>query len=346
MISSVGTATSYQKHQPFIIVARSTGFNNKFDSEHQSGSNETAATVTGRVVRNPNGGRPGGKYEEMVLQQHHQQQSRESHGEGGGGGSSSSGSDHYGMAAPSTSMSAGNSNGMSAAPRLHPKKRKYDPAETEQFATDLSAPTDGYAQQQPRQVHLEQQQQQQQHPPPPNTETQVVYSQSGGMPVEIMVSSGSSGVVTTTSVATTEASAMEMMGRDDQQQQHPRNVSNPRTIPELDLRDWCETRVLAKYKKGESVYVQGVIKASDYAAELVVEFEGPEGGLRQTYDVINCNRFDIIADASPSISDVSALVMWDRENLHDSLLSLIAGENRQPGLCADADPGFGRVRVR
>lgn len=297
MISSIGTTTSYQKHQPFIIVARSTGFNNNSDSEHRSGSNETA-TVAGRVVGNPNGGSPGGKYEEMVLQQHHQQQSRESLGEGGGGGgSSSSGSDHYGMAAPSTSMSSGNSNGMSAAPRLHPKKRKYDPTETEQFATDLSGGTDGYAH--PGQVHLEQQ-----HQPPPNTEPQVVYSQSGGMPVEILVSSGNVGssgmVITTTSATTTEPSAMEM-------QQHQRAVSNPRTIPELDLRDWCETRVLAKYKKGESVYVQGVIKASDYAAELLVEFEGPEGGLRQTYDVINCNRFDIIADASPSISDVSSL---------------------------------------
>lgn len=211
----------------------------------------------------------------MVLQHQQtpqqQQQSVES-GDGGGGGSVShismsmgSGSAMASSSSSSSSSSGGNGGGGGAlnAPRLHPKKRKYDPSEAEHYATDLSA----VQQQQPQQPQQE-----------------VHESEGGG---------GGEGGET--------VKQEEMDTQQQQQQSH-----DIRTQPELDLRDWCETRVLAKYKKGESVYVQGVIKSSDNAAQLVVEFEGPDGaGLRQTYDVINSNRFDIIADASPSISDVS-----------------------------------------
>lgn len=275
VISSVGTTTS--SYQPLLVVS-APGFAG--GRQYRLVANECEGE---QVPPEPCAGNV--KYVEMVLQQEqsphrHLGQSKEmatSDGSGSGAG------DQYGAGAPShISMNMGGSSMAATAPRLHPKKRKYDPTESEQFATDLSAQS-------------QQQQQQQQH------ETGVSYSPGGGVAAELTVSSSSSsGHVAMKTDGVTAASAMdEVMVSTREEGQRSR------TVPELDLRDWCETRVLAKYKKGESVYVQGVIKSSDAATELVVEFEGPEGGLRQTYDVINSNRFDIIADASPSISDVS-----------------------------------------
>ena len=143
--------------------------------------------------------------------------------------------------------------------------------------------------------------------------------------------------------AAPETSAIDMSGPRQQQQQEQRHPVPSRPVPELDLKDWSETRVLAKYKKGESVFVQGVIKASDCATDLVVEFEGPEGGLRQTYDVINSNRFDIIADASPSISDVRGWFQFDCTGFNTCPLP---GDGGQPGVCAHPGAGPGRVRLR
>lgn len=315
MISSVGTTTtttSYQKQHQQIIVANAgcSGTTQSRSESSASSSNEAATTAVGDGFKNPaaEGTAPGSrKYEEMVLQnqqqQHHRVSPKFESTEINSGGTG----DYYGgtagAATTTTSMSevANGSVGGGgptsigvvavAPPRLHPKKRKYDPTEAEQFATDLSAGGGGQSQQRDGSYaqHLE--------------TGSVVFSQSSGggiPPVEVMVSAGGlasgGGVVVATSTIA-ETSAMAGGGP---------AVNNARPIPELDLRDWCETRVLAKYKRSENVYVQAVIKSSDSAVELLVEFEGSEGGFRQKYDVINCNRFDIIADASPSISDVSA----------------------------------------
>ena len=220
------------------------------------------------------------------------------------------------MSMGSNGMMAGVASSGISAPRLHPKKRKYDPAEAEeQFATDLSALGQQQKQNSPQEATY--------NSPPTSSaiqqpmemtmaEAQQQLSQSLSSTISTSAPTGSSSsvsghVMVRTSSAIEEPGAggtMVVMGRRQTEAEEEQRVS--RTTPELDLRDWCETRVLAKYKKGESVYVQGVIKVSDVATELVVEFEGPEGGcVRQTYDVINSNRFDIIADASPSISDVS-----------------------------------------
>lgn len=78
-----------------------------------------------------------------------------------------------------------------------------------------------------------------------------------------------------------------------------------RVATELDLSDWCDTRVLAKYEK-MGVYVPGVIKQAKSPLEVLIEFESIEAGLTQTYNVISeeAHRLDIVSDASPSISDI------------------------------------------
>lgn len=287
MISSVGTS-AYQKHDhQSIIVVTAAG-----------GGGVRCPKGSASISDSANRGEASVKYVEMVLQQKNHSPSQQQDEPIGGGG-------QYG-----TSMSANsitNVNGLSsggimaaAVPRLHPKKRKYDPTETELFATDLSrqqgsegAYSGGHNFEQP--------------PPPSSTASSSVVLNQVTVSCSSNSSSGSGEGGGHTVVITTMAGDPKAVGRDPQQQrQVTRDLLNcGRTeVPELDLRDWCDTRVLAKYKEGESVYVQGVIKASETATELVVEFETPEGALRQTYDVINCNRLDIIADASPSISDV------------------------------------------
>lgn len=236
------------------------------------------------------------QYVEMVLQHEQQQLGGSSHHQQAKEATTATdrdcgSGDQYGGPASHMSMSMGSNgvmlagNSSSSAPRLHPKKRPYVNEAEGQFST--GGQEGNYSQQQQSTFQSPQQ----------TNEASLGYPSPGGDVIVASSSAGSGGggVVITTTTSAMERQPLELV------QSQSRRVQQP----ELDLRDWCETRVLAKYKKGESVFVQGVIKSSDVATELLVEFEGPDGGLRQTYDVINSNRFDIIADASPSVSDVS-----------------------------------------
>lgn len=69
----------------------------------------------------------------------------------------------------------------------------------------------------------------------------------------------------------------------------------------IDLSEWCNHRVLAKRN---NIYVPGVIKTSNITNAVIVEFDYPEGTRQTYYDIFNAGRFDIICDASPSLSDV------------------------------------------
>lgn len=70
----------------------------------------------------------------------------------------------------------------------------------------------------------------------------------------------------------------------------------------IDLREWCNHRVLAKQKDH---YVSGVIRSCDEKDKIHVEFDPPNGGTFVYQNIFNTGQFDIVSDASPSISDVS-----------------------------------------
>lgn len=70
----------------------------------------------------------------------------------------------------------------------------------------------------------------------------------------------------------------------------------------IDLREWCNHRVLAKQKDH---YVSGVIRSCDEKDKIHVEFDPPNGGTFVYHNIFNTGQFDIVSDASPSISDVS-----------------------------------------
>jgi hypothetical protein len=57
--------------------------------------------------------------------------------------------------------------------------------------------------------------------------------------------------------------------------------------------------------KRKDVYVPGVIRPVAVKNSILVEFDHPEGCKQVYNDIFMTGRFDIISDASPSISDVS-----------------------------------------
>lgn len=75
----------------------------------------------------------------------------------------------------------------------------------------------------------------------------------------------------------------------------------------VDLSEWINHRVLAKRK---DIYVPGVIRSSDIANSVLVELDHPEGQREIYHDIFSSGRFDVISDASPSISDVSLIVIF------------------------------------
>lgn len=69
----------------------------------------------------------------------------------------------------------------------------------------------------------------------------------------------------------------------------------------IDLSEWCDYRVLAKRN---DYYASGIIKVVQRPDTLVVEFDHPEGCKLVYQDLFNTGKHLIISDASPSISDV------------------------------------------
>lgn len=77
---------------------------------------------------------------------------------------------------------------------------------------------------------------------------------------------------------------------------------NNEAMETLDLMDWYNHRVLVKHG---DYYVPGCIRTATTANSIQVELNHPEGAMLEYYDVLDSGRFDVISDASPSVSDVS-----------------------------------------
>ncbi len=74
----------------------------------------------------------------------------------------------------------------------------------------------------------------------------------------------------------------------------------------LDLSEWCNQRVLAKQNE---YYATGVTRSSSSgSSSIAVEFDYPEGSVKVFRDVFGNGRFDVISDASPPVNEVSQFV--------------------------------------
>lgn len=91
------------------------------------------------------------------------------------------------------------------------------------------------------------------------------------------------------------------------QQQHHSHPAIPMdsSIDTLDLMQWENHRVLAKQG---AYFVAGCIRTAISHNSVLVELNHPEGTTQVYTDVLDSGRFNVISDACPSNSDVSAVV--------------------------------------
>lgn len=90
------------------------------------------------------------------------------------------------------------------------------------------------------------------------------------------------------------------------QQQSSSVASNEEIV--LNLRDWNNTRVLAKL---DNYYAPGITRQPSSSAindvppnSIIVEFDPPENSSHLYTDVLNSGRYNVILDASPPAADV------------------------------------------
>jgi hypothetical protein len=77
--------------------------------------------------------------------------------------------------------------------------------------------------------------------------------------------------------------------------------SSSSTAPCVDLREWCNQRVLAKRK---DFFVPGVTRPSNMPNCVLVALDFPEGQQQLYQDIFASGKFDVISDAPPPINEV------------------------------------------
>lgn len=80
----------------------------------------------------------------------------------------------------------------------------------------------------------------------------------------------------------------------------------------INLSEWCNHRILARRKDH---YASGVIRSCDGKDKIHVEFDPPNGGTQIYQNIFNIGQFDIVSDASPSISDVSWILFFNNNGM-------------------------------
>lgn len=91
-------------------------------------------------------------------------------------------------------------------------------------------------------------------------------------------------------------------------QQNQLLLSNESSMDTLDLTQWANHRVLAK--QGD-YFVAGCIRTAITTNSVLIELNHPEGATQVYHDVLGSGRFDVISDASPSVSDVSCWICFE-----------------------------------
>lgn len=84
---------------------------------------------------------------------------------------------------------------------------------------------------------------------------------------------------------------------------------------DVDLQEWTDHRVLAKRDR---VYLPGLIRQATSSGDVWIEFDYSEE--RQRYvlfkDVLSASKYDVISDASPSLSQVRCILTPNNNNIN------------------------------
>jgi hypothetical protein len=105
----------------------------------------------------------------------------------------------------------------------------------------------------------------------------------------------SSQIVTTYQQPSMATSAANEHHQQQQQQQHQSDSL-------VDLKEWCNQRVLAKRK---DFYVTGVTRLTNHPNSVLVELDYPEGQQQLYQDIFASGKYDVLGDAPPSLNEVS-----------------------------------------
>lgn len=177
----------------------------------------------------------------------------------------------------SSSLRVLNTHQLTSQPRLHPKKRKFNPAELEEMEPTVAAIST-------RNGNVSE------WTPDKQQTVETVYTMAPKM-------------VVTTSTPTKEAASQNRASSyitNTQASLTSHSVDSP--METLDLSEWCNQRVLAKQNE---YYATGVTRSSSGGSSIAVEFDYPEGNMKKFHDVFGSGRYDVISDASPSVNEVS-----------------------------------------
>lgn len=81
----------------------------------------------------------------------------------------------------------------------------------------------------------------------------------------------------------------------------------------VDLQEWTDHRVLAKR---DGVYLPGLIRQATTNGDVWIEFDYADEDQRYVSfkDVLNASKYDVISDASPSLSQVSHIIIHIKLN--------------------------------
>lgn len=195
----------------------------------------------------------------------------------------------------STSLRVLNTHQLTSQPRLHPKKRKFNPAELEEMEPTTIATTSN------RNGNVSD------WTPDKQQSVETVYTMAPKM------------VVTTSTPIKDMQSQNRIQMQNQIQQAFTESVVQKRTssyitntqaslvsadspMETLDLSEWCNQRVLAKQN---DYYATGVTRSSSGGSSIAVEFDYPEGNMKVFHDVFGNSRYDVISDASPPVNEVS-----------------------------------------
>ncbi|XP_055715349.1 uncharacterized protein LOC129809512 isoform X7 [Phlebotomus papatasi] len=166
-------------------------------------------------------------------------------------------------------------------PRLHPKKRKFDPAELEEMNSTAVAKVEDGA--------------------PAASSADIVNKVAPAVTASNGVTTAQIIFATHTVPVYSHANSYHVQQTSEPPTLH-RDVQPP--VPNVDLTEWRDHRVLLKHIS-MNIYQPGSIKAVEQPHTVVVKMDGEDGCCRKVQDVFGSNRFDIVSDACPSVSAVS-----------------------------------------
>lgn len=194
-----------------------------------------------------------------------------------------------------------NTSQLTSQPRLHPKKRKFNPAELEEMEPTTVATTtnqNGNASD---------------WTPDKQQPTETVFTMASVPKMIVSTSTPTKDTVPQNRVQF-QNHIQQTFSESLVQKRCSSYITNTQaSLPSadspmeiLDLSEWCNQRVLAKQNE---YYATGVTRntsnTSSRGSSIAVEFDYPEGNVKIFHDVFGNGRYDVISDASPSVNEVS-----------------------------------------